>query len=146
VLKPGSACSVEPSGTQLAEDEEVETWVTAPLSANTKLTGYGGLSLYTQTLNASSLGVGLCVAVYDVPKSIENLVKSPPTRIGYYEYKPDAWPAEMTNVGFTFEFPAKTVSAEHRIGLRIWPTPSSPAIAIAYDAAADSSILQLNTE
>jgi hypothetical protein len=147
VIEPGVACASEPGTSQSAENAKAEMWVSDALTAKTKLTGYGGLSVYTQTIReALDEGEALCIAIYDVPKSIANLLKSPPKRIAYAEYTPDAWPRELTDIAFTFTFTAYTVPAEHRVGLRVWPSSGSAALAVAYDTEVDKSFLQLNTE
>jgi prepilin-type N-terminal cleavage/methylation domain-containing protein len=160
IVKTDVECSGEPSST---DNTKGELWVTPALSAETKLTGYGGMSLYTQTLNNVSAVVTLCVAVYDV-SSITNMVKTKPTKLGYASYTPATWPTTMTELSFEFKFLSSgtvTLAKEHRVGVRIWPAASSAsAIAIAYDTTGGSeviegktveksgysSLLQLNTE
>jgi Tfp pilus assembly protein PilV len=131
-----------------SENPKGELWVTTPLSAETKLTGVGALSIYTQTLGGTATAVTLCLGIYDVPNSLTNLVKSPPTLIGYSEYAPDAWPQSLTNLSFLFEkltgASSLTIKGEHRIGLRLWTATGD--IAVAYDTLAQRSTLQLNTE
>ncbi|HEX5308604.1 MAG TPA: prepilin-type N-terminal cleavage/methylation domain-containing protein [Solirubrobacteraceae bacterium] len=158
LLKPDAECSGTPTSTENAKGE---LWVTAPLAAEAKLTGVGGLSLYTQTLRKETQTVTLCVAVYNVPEKIENLVKETPTKLGYGSYTPTSWPTSMTQISFVFEYGKATIPAKNRIGLRVWEAKSSTGnIAIAYDVAAgtttveektvetegDNSYVQLNTE
>ncbi len=143
VLKPDVECSETPTKT---ENSKGELWVTAPLASETKLTGAGGLSLYTQTLRGETQTVKLCVGVYNVPEKIENLVKEAPTEIGYGSYTPPAWPTTMTQVSFVFEFSKTTIAAKNRIGVRVWEAKSSTGnIAIAYDVGAGSSIVEGKT-
>ncbi len=149
LLRAEAECSAAPG------NDGGEMWVTPPLGAATKLTGYGALSIYTQTLNDAAATVKLCVAIYDVPESIANLVEKPATRIGEVaEYGPVSWstsPAPVAplteysppDLSFVFTFLSDTqlnkletvtVEKNHRIGLRIWPASSPPsAISIAYD-------------
>ena len=149
LLRAEAECSGSPG------NDGGEMWVTPPLGAATKLTGYGGLSIYTQALNNAAATVKLCVAIYDVPESIANLVEKSATRIGEVaEYGPVSWStssapiAPLTeysapNLSFVFTFLSKTqlekletvtVAEKHRIGLRIWPAATSTsAISIAYD-------------
>jgi Tfp pilus assembly protein PilV len=149
-----------------------ETWATPKLSAAVKLNGYGGITLYTQTLGNSSATVKLCLAVYDYPEAITETAK----QIGNtFEYTPVAWPTtgtngSLTSLSFAFTFLSKaqleaketvTVEEKHHIGLRIWPANSSTdSIGIAYATTGSSSEeggklvevtgypshLQLNTE
>lgn len=150
-----------------------ETWATPKLAASTKLTGYGGLTIYTQTLGNAGATVKLCVGVYDYPEAVTGT----PTQIGVVaEYKPSAeWPTtatgdSLTAQSFIFTFLSEsqlkenatvTVAAKHHIGVRIWPASSSTAsIAVAYATTGSSveeagklvekpgypSHVQLNTE
>lgn len=151
-----------------------ETWATPKLAAATKLTGYGGLTIYTQTLgDVTGATVELCIGVYDYPETITGT----PTPIGVVgEYKPTAeWPTtatgdSLTGLSFVFTFLSEsklqkletvTVEAKHHIGVRIWPASSSTAsIAVAYATTGSSveeggklieapgypSHVQLNTE
>jgi Tfp pilus assembly protein PilE len=158
LLKPDVECSGTPTNT---ENSKGELWVTAPLTEEAKLTGNGGLSLYTQTLSGLAQTVTLCVGIYNVPEKIENLVKEAPTEVGYGSYSPTSWPTSMNQVSFVFEFTKSVIPVNHRIGVRVWEAKSSTGqIAIAYDVAAgtttvegksvetegDNSYVQLNTE
>jgi hypothetical protein len=141
VINNEAACSATPG------NSGGEMWVTEPLAAETKLTGAGGLSLFTQTVGGFAQAVTLCVAIYDVPQNIENLVKAPPTLIGEASYTPDAWPRVMTELAFIFRVPTATLARGRRIGVGIWPAATSTGkIAIAYDTAAMPATLQLNTQ
>lgn len=151
-----------------------QTWATPKLTAETKLTGYGGLTIYTQTLgDVSGAKVKLCVGVYDYPETITGT----PKQIGVIaEYAPSAeWPTtaigdSLSAQSFVFTFLNETqlkeeatvaVAAKHHIGIRVWPASSSTAsIAIAYATTGSSveeagklietpgypSHVQLNTE
>jgi prepilin-type N-terminal cleavage/methylation domain-containing protein len=138
-----------------------EMWVTPPLTTALKLTGYGALSLYTQTINnVTGQVVTLCVGIYDVPEALGyNLTKNEPKLLSggvVSEYTPDSWPTSspgtprliptITGLSFVFPFLEKakleaketaTVLEKHRIGLKIWPASSSAtSIGIAYDTTA----------
>jgi Tfp pilus assembly protein PilV len=147
LMSAGSTCSATASSS-IAENTKGEMWVTAPLSTEKKLTGVGALSIYTQTLNGLATSVTLCLGIYDVPNSLSNLVKSPPTLIGYSEYTPDAWPQSLGNLSFLFEKlsggGSLSIKSEHRIGLRLWTATGN--VGITYDTVAQRSVLQLNAE
>lgn len=170
-LLRGLECSEEPTSTEAEANFKNEMWVTEPLSKETKLTAAGGLSIYTQAVNGlSGEKVTLCLAIYSVPKEIKdlwgegNLATENPTLLAYTSYAPTEWPKVMEAVtfafepsgsskllepktGFTIEAGKLAIAAEHRIGVRIWPAKISTSdISIAYDTAAQPSILQLNTE
>lgn len=150
-IATGGECSTEVKGSTAKAAGEM--WVTEPLGAQTKLTGAGGLTLFTQTVGGVSAGVTLCVAVYDVGEKLESLWSSSnqPTELGYASYYTGAWPTSMGSLGFVFSltFPkgSQTIAEKHRIGVRIWPAPTSTAaISAAYDTESQKSIVQLNTE
>lgn len=130
------------------ENSKGEFWVTKPLTKSEKLLGVGALSLYTQTLSGAAGEVTACVRIYDVPESLENLVKTPPTLVGYASYTLSAWPTSLTELSFMFEYlPTGTsyaISEKHRIGLRI--STSTGNIGVSYDSTLATSLLQLNTE
>lgn len=150
-IAAGGECSTEVKTSTAKADGEM--WVTEPLGAQTKLTGAGGLTLFTQTVGGVAAGVKLCVAVYDVAESLASLWSSTnqPTELGYASYYSGSWPTSMSSVGFIFSltFPkgSQTIGEKHRIGLRIWPAPTSTAaISAAYDTESQKAIVQLNTE
>lgn len=147
ILKPDTGCANTPTST---DNSKGELWVTAPLSSSLTLTGYGGLTLYTETLNAASTAVTLCLAVYDVPNSIVNLPSSPPTELGSSAYNPPSWPTTMTADSFDFQFLSSgtaTVASGHRIGVRLWlSSASTGSIAVAYDHPLYASQVQLNSQ
>lgn len=147
----------EPSKTEAAKGE---MWVTSKLASTYKLTGAGGLTIFTQTINgAAEPNLRLCLGVYDVPGEIKELWSSAatsPKLIGFYEYTPlTAWPTKMSQLSFVFpelKFvnADKTVEAGHRLGFRVWPTDANGKtgenISLAYDTMLQPSSLQLNTE
>jgi prepilin-type N-terminal cleavage/methylation domain-containing protein len=141
------ACGSTPSST---DNTKGELLVTAPLSAAISLTGGGGMTLNTQTLNGASGSVTLCVAIDDVPNSISNLVASPPKVLGVVAYTLASWPTSPTPLSFTFNFSSSgsvSVPAGDRIGARIWVDPASGAdIAAIYDHPSFASQLQLESQ
>ena len=148
ILKPDVGCSSAPSTT---DNTHGELWVSAPLTANTTFTGDGGMSIYTQTANSASTGVTLCVAVYDVPSSIANLVSSPPTELGGVAYTASPWPTVLSPLSFHFDFLAigatATIASGHRLGIRVWVASSGGNdLALAYDNPSYSSQIELNTQ
>jgi hypothetical protein len=148
ILKTDVGCSSTPSTT---DNTKGELWVTAPLSSSMTLTGEGGMSLYTQTANAASASVNLCIGVYNVPGSITNLVSSPPTSLGVISYSSPTWPTVLSPISLHFDFLASgstvTVASGHRIGLRIWIAGSGGAdIAVAYDNPTYASQVELNSQ
>jgi len=139
-----------------------EMWVTPKLGAATKLTGYGGLTLYTQTLNNVAAKVTLCIGVYDVPEAVPS--SEAPKLIGVVnEYTPSSgtWPTtpvggSLSGLSFVFAFLSEaqlkagetvTVAEKHRIGLRIWPSSvsSTSSIGIAYDTTGTSEVVEGKT-
>jgi len=146
VLRRDSGCDGQPS---VVDNTRGEMWVTPPVGQATTLTGAGALTLYSQTLGGVDASVTLCLALYDVPGSIANLVATPPTELGRASYGLTAWPSAPAPVSFSFDFRGGsgpvTVGAGHRIGLRLWPAGASGAdIAAIYDHPSYSSSLQLN--
>jgi hypothetical protein len=147
VLRRDVDCAATPSAT---DNSKGELWITNPLASSMTLTGAGGLTLTTQTLGEVSANVTLCVAFYDVPNSITNLVSSPPTRIGATSYNPAQWPASAGPLSFNFDFRGAsgdvTIPSGHRIGARVWAASTSGAdIAVIYDHPSYLSQLQLNS-
>ncbi|HEX3693662.1 MAG TPA: prepilin-type N-terminal cleavage/methylation domain-containing protein [Solirubrobacteraceae bacterium] len=168
LLRKEAECSTAPG------NAGGETWASPKLTAATKLTGYGGITLYTQPLGNVSATVKLCLAIYDYPATVTET--SAIKQIGTtFEYTPVAWPTtgignSLSSLSFTFSFLSKaqleaketvTVAVTHHIGVRIWPANSSTAsIAIAYATTGSSteeggklvevagypSHVQLNTE
>lgn len=147
ILKPDTTCSGTPTST---DNTKGELWVTAPLSSSITLTGYGGLTLYTETLAGATPSVTVCVAVYDVPNSIVNMPSSPPTELGASAYSPPTWPTTPTAQSFNFQFLSSgtaTIAATHRIGVRVWPSSASGgSIAAIYDHPSYASQVQLNSQ
>lgn len=151
-----TSAGTEPSKTEAAKGE---MWVTSKLASTYKLTGAGGLTIFTQTIGgAVEPNVRLCLGVYDVPGEIKELWSSgatSPKLIGFYEYTPTtAWPTKMSQLSFVFELKFvkedKTVEVGHRLGFRVWPTDAAGGagedISLAYDTQLQPSALQLNTE
>jgi hypothetical protein len=145
-----------------------EFWVTPKLSSAATLTGSGGLTIYTQTVNPGGTApspppvVTFCVEIYDVPNetsvlgSLADILAWPPVPKGGASYvattQPSGgnWPTQVTQTSFLFTFSAQTVTIPQndRIGLRVWeysePGPAAP-IDLIYDNPTYPSQLQLNT-
>jgi len=101
----------------------------------------------------------LCLAIYDVPEKIEDLVASKPKELAYTSYTLTKWPTSMEQVSFVFEpagvhkllSPAGleikadeiSIPEHHRIGLRVWEGHSVPStdISIAYDTNAYTELV-----
>ena len=147
VLHRDVPCSQTPTST---DNTKGERWVSAPLSASLVLTGNGGMTLNTQTLGGTAGSVTLCVAVYDVPNSITNLISSPPTLLGVVSYTLSQWPTAATPISFTFGFLSSgtvTLASGHRVGLRIWDSSVSGSdIAVVYDHPSYVSELELESQ
>jgi len=142
------------TGTPAADNMKSAMWVSAPLSLPKVLSGRGGMSVFTQTLAGQEAGGTLCVAVYDVPASVDNLTSTgaPPTELGRSSYSFTSWPSSLAPVSFGFNYrgasgPA-TVLAGRRLGVRLWLSSSSSTdkVALAYDDFDYQSIVQLNEE
>lgn len=142
LLRRDVGCSSTPS----ADNTKGAQWVTAPLTAPLVLTGQGGMSLTTQTLNGATASATICLGLYD-GTSLTNL--STTTPLGVLSYTLASWPTEPTPVSFTFDFVSGgtvTVPAGHRVLARLWVAPSSGAdIALLYDHPDFSSMLQLSS-
>jgi type II secretory pathway pseudopilin PulG len=146
VLARDVSCSVTPTATDNAKGH---MWMTAPLAADKKLTGSGGMTLSSQTAGAATASVTLCLGIYSAG-SIANLVQTPPVRLGVVAYTMAEWPSETTPVSFSFDFLTSgttTVLAGQRIGVRLWVAGTSGAdIAAIYDHPASASVVQLNSQ
>lgn len=155
VLKRDTTCAGTPS---TSDNTKGAFWTTPTLSSTTTYTGEGGLTVYTQTINGVAAHAKLCLAFYDVPGSILNLVSAPPTLIGRVSYDPATWPTTPTGASFPFNFHGTIPSglrdangnvslvSGHRIGVRAWVDSGSAAdIALIYDHPSYPSSVQLNT-
>jgi hypothetical protein len=147
VLRRDSTCSGTPTS---IDNSKGELWATDPVTAATTFTGDGALTLFTQTLGGATAQAQLCLAFYDVPNSILNMIASPPTEIGRASYSPTTWPSSPTAISFPFDFRGANgpivVPAGDRLGVRAWPASTSGAdIAVIYDHPSYISSLQLNT-
>jgi Tfp pilus assembly protein PilV len=141
-----------------------ELWVTPPLTTTTTLTGDGGVSLSTQTLNGVPAVVSLCVEIYDVPPSngssgsLADILAWPPVDLGGAAYVPPTdpstgsnWPTSANQVSFIFNFRgsngAVSIASGHRIGFRIWEkAESNTPIDAIYDNPLYPAQVQLNTQ
>jgi hypothetical protein len=148
LLHRDTACATAPSTT---DNTKGAVWVSNQLTANTVLTGDGGMTLHTQTANGVSATVALCIAIYDYPPNILNLVQAPPVQLGVVAYTSAQAPTAPTPLSFSFNFlgtgVTKTVLTGHRIGVRVWVAASAASdAALIYDHPKYASALQLNTQ
>ncbi len=146
VLRRDVDCAEEPSAT---DNTKGQMWVTAPLPEATALTGGGGLSLHAHALSETRADTTFCLAFYDVPRSIDNLVENRPVEIGRSSYRVESLATTAGVVSFTFAFRGDrgdaTLTADRRIGLRVWIAASSGSdAAVLYDHPTHPSSLQLN--
>jgi type II secretory pathway pseudopilin PulG len=125
-------------------------WVTPPLAEPMSMSDVG-LSVSTQTFNGATADAMLCVALYDVPNSITNLVAEPPTLLvskGGPITGLTAWPTSASEMAFVlelFEAGTATIAAGHRLGLRIWTSSSAGAdLVVLYDHPLHLSYLQVS--
>jgi Tfp pilus assembly protein PilV len=132
-----------------------EWWATTPLETALKLSGSGGLTLYTRTLKGTSVGATLCVGVYlenpvrtttcaavngvggkallDPLNALNNTTcastkeRKDSELLGTVSYSTKAWPAETTPVSFTFSYMAgaREVAAGTSLAVRVWETAAS---------------------
>ena len=140
-----------------------ELWATPPLSAPLTLTGYGGLTIFTQTLGGVSAQVSLCLEIYDIPPSgsagsLKDILAWPPVDLGGAGYvaatDPSSgsnWPEILEEASFDFNFRGSrgvvTVPAGDRIGARIWMKSNvNVPIALVYDNPSYPTQLQLNSQ
>jgi len=140
-------CSSTPTA---SDNTKGERWVSGPLTMALILTGSGGLTLNSQTLNGVAASVTLCVAIEDVGPSTANLIANPPIRLGAVSYTLAQWPTSVTPVSFSFNFLGSgtvSVPAGDRIGIRTWVDSSSGAdLAAAYDHPSYASELELESQ
>ncbi len=126
-------------------------WVTPPLAESMSVSDIA-MSLSTQTFNAATATAMVCVALYDVPGSITNLVDSPPTLLvskGGPKSGLMAWPTSASEVAFVLELftggGSATIAAGHRLGVRIWTSSSAGAdLVVLYDHPLHVSYLQVS--
>ena len=118
------------------------------------LTGTAALSLSTQTFNGVTADAAVCIAVYNVPASISNLVATR-RRSGHaeavHQQQPrlaeDARRASAMIPDKFWDAGSYTVPAGNRLGVRIWAESSSGAdLVVLYDHPLHSSFLQVNAE
>ena len=125
-------------------------WVTPPLAESMSISD-AAMRVSTQTFNGATADAMLCVAFYDVPGSIANLVETPPTLLvskgGPVTGLTD-WPTSASEVAFVlklFEASSATIPAGHRLGVRIWASSSSGAdLVVLYDHPLHVSYLQVS--
>jgi hypothetical protein len=127
------------------------------------LSGYGGLTLFTQTLGAAAEQVSFCAELYDIPpsgssSSLKDILAWPPTDLGGAAYVAGTdpstssnWPSSINQVTFDFNIRGSngsvTVPVGDRIGVRVWMKSNvNTPIAVAYDNPNYPSQLQLNSQ
>jgi prepilin-type N-terminal cleavage/methylation domain-containing protein len=140
-----------------------ELWATAPLASSLSLTGYGGLTVFSQTLGGAPELVSFCVEIYDIPPSgsagsLSDILAWPPQDLGgaalVQATSPSTggnWPEAVNEVSFNFNFRgsngAVTIPAGDRIGVRIWMKANvNTPIAVLYDNPNYPSQIQLNSQ
>lgn len=161
VLEGDVACPAA-APTRPANAKE-QLWASEPLPSELKLTGAGGFKIFTQVLTGQSTQVALCMALYELPETFTSMTGGEAAKevneLAWIEYHPALWPTTMEEVSHSFQFPKATLKSGSRLGLRMWITPTSGKIAVAYDVAnstqiidgqsvqiGDESLLELNTE
>jgi type II secretory pathway pseudopilin PulG len=129
-----ASCTGTPSST---DNTKGQFWVTPTLAAAKTLTGAGGVTIFSQNVNAATSGQTVCLALYDVPGNITNLVSTPPTEIGRASLTRSSWPTELSPVSFRVQFRSGTgnvqIASGRRIGFRMWTVSGNADIAIGYD-------------
>lgn len=149
---PGGAVirrDAECSGTVTTSDNtKGHLWVSAPLAAPITVSGDAAMNVSTQTFNGIQAAAMICVRFYNVPGSLSNLVKSPPTAIGSAGYSLTSWPRVPTTIGFAMDFldgAGVAIPAGNRLGVRVWAAASSAAdLVMLYDHPAHPSFVQVN--
>lgn len=126
-------------------------WVSGPLSAPITVSGDAAMSVSTQTFNGVTAGATLCIAFYNVPGDISNLVATPPTLIGASQYQDPTWPSTASSAGFKIDFlgeaPGVPIPAGNRLGVRVWAAASAGAdLVMLYDHPLHASFVQVNEE
>lgn len=147
VIRRDTTCT---GGTPTTTDNtKGHMWVTPPLAASMSIS-QAALSISTQTFNGATADAMLCVAFYDVPNSITNLVASPPTFLVSkgYDPSPSHWPQSASNLAFVlqlYDAGSATIAAGHRLGVRIWTSSASGAdLVVLYDHPNHGSYLQVS--
>ncbi len=151
VIRRDTTCTGTPTTT---DNTKGHFWVTPALAESMSLSD-AAMSLSTQTFNGATADAMICVAFYDVPASITDLVASPPTPLvakGFdnnsFASSSISWPSTATALGFTlelFDAGSATIPAGHRLGVRLWASSSSGAdLVVLYDHPNHVSYLQVS--
>jgi type II secretory pathway pseudopilin PulG len=151
VVRRDTTCTGTPTTT---DNTKGHMWVTPPLATAMSLSD-AAMSISTQTFNGATADAMVCVAFYDVPASITNLVASPPTLLvvkgfdnGSFDFSSINWPSTATSLAFTlelFDAGSATIAAGDRLGVRIWTSSSSGAdLVVLYDHPMHVSYLQVS--
>jgi hypothetical protein len=144
ILRRDTTCSGTPS---TSDNTKGGFWAT-PQVPSRVLNGKGGATLYTHTVDNMTASGTVCIAVYDVPPSILNLIALPPTELGRVSYSLSNWPKQPTQISFPFTYRTSnyTVPANHRIGVRIWVSSASGSdLVIVYDHPSYPTYVELNS-
>ena len=144
IIRRDTTCSGTPS---TSDNTKGGFWTSPQLTAPKTLNGKGGMSFYTHTVDNVQASVTLCMAFYDVPASLLNLISTAPTEIGRASYTLSTWPKTPGPVSFPFTYRASnvTLASGHRMGVRFWVSSASGAdIAVIYDHPAYPTQIQLN--
>lgn len=144
------------------DNRQSEMWATAPLDSATTLTGYGGLTIFSQTFGGTAQTVSFCLEIYDIPPSgsagsLSDILAWTPVDLGgaalVNATSPSSgsnWPETANEVTFDFDFSSSgpvTIPAGDRIGARIWMKSNvNRPIAVLYDNPNYPSQLQLNSQ
>lgn len=143
LLRRDVACSATPT----ADNTRGAEWITPPLGAALALTGRGGMSVSTQTLDGVAGAATICLGIYDVASLAPGAAR---TTLGVLSYTLASWPTTPTPVSFTFDFVSGgtvTVAAGRRIAARLWVAGNSATdLAILYDHPNQTSMLQLSSQ
>lgn len=156
-----SDCTSGWSNTYL--NSQSQLWATAPLTSALTLSGYGGLTVFSQTLGGAAGLVSFCVEIYDIPPSgssgsLKDILAWVPVDLGggalVNQTDPSSgsnWPEAVQQVSFDFNFRGSggsvTVPAGDRIGARVWMKSSvNTPIGLLYDNPNYPAQLQLNSQ
>lgn len=149
VVRRDTSCTGTPTAT---DNTKGHLWVTAPVSAPMSIEGHAAMSVSTQTFNGVSAAATLCIAFYNVPGDISNLVANPPALIGLGNPGEDAsWPTALGNQALTVDVlgpaPSATVQVGDRLGVRVWAAAGSGAdLVLVYDHPLHASFIQVNED
>jgi Tfp pilus assembly protein PilV len=138
----GGSCGSPPS-----DNTKSEFWVTPSLALNTKVTGSGAMTLYTQTAGGASINVTLCLQLYLEPPALLGVLSGLLTQpIGaVVTVNVQAYPGVPTPITFNFNNNSSaTVSIlGTRVGVAMWLAASAQNVVLIYDHPNFTSSMQL---